>query len=391
MESNYRKKVLIGNIRQYGMVIALIFIVGMFQILTKGVLLVPQNVTNLIQQNSYILILSMGMLIAIVAGAFDLSVGSVAAFSGAVAAVLCIRMQTGIFVSILLSIGIGILVGAFHGYFISYIKVPAFIVTLAGMLIFRGLTQVLLQGRTLAPFPQKFKLISTGFVPDLFPGYGVHITTILIGLIIGILIAITSILKRKKKTALGVPVMAMKFFVLQLALIFASINVFTYWLAKYKGLPNVLVLILGLYVFYTVITQNTIIGRHLYAMGGNEKAARLSGVKTKFVLFLAFTNMGLLSALAGIIFAGRLDAATPKAGTGFEMDAIAACYIGGASSSGGVGTIIGVIIGGLVMGVLNNGMSIMGINVDWQLAIKGIVLLLAVVFDVYSKSKSVTG
>lgn len=382
------KNIFKGNIRQYGMIIALLFIVTMFQILTDGILLVPQNVTNLIQQNSYILILSMGMMICIVAGAFDLSVGSIAAFVGSVAAVLSINMQLNTALSVIASLAVGILIGAIQGYFIAYVKVPAFIVTLSGMLIFRGLTQVILAGRTLAPFPKDFKLFSTGFIPDIFSFDGLHLTTILVGIVIALLIIFMQGLKRRKKNRLGISTTSPTFFILQNTAIFTVINMFTFWLARYKGLPMVLVLLFGMYIFYDFVTTKTVMGRHIYAMGGNEKAARLSGVRTNWVLFIAFVNMGFLSAVAGFIFAGRLDAATPKAGSGFELDAIAACYIGGASSSGGIGTILGVIIGGLVMGVLNNGMSIMGINVDWQLAIKGTVLLIAVVFDVYSKSKA---
>lgn len=385
------RSLLKGNIRQYGMIIALLFIVTMFQILTKGILLVPQNVTNLIQQNSYILILAMGMLVCIVAGAFDLSVGSIAAFVGSVAAVIAINMQLPTWLAVLAALLVGILIGMLQGYFISFVKVPAFIVTLSGMLVFRGLTQVVLAGRTLAPFPKEFKLFSTGFLPDYFNGKNIHLTTILVGIVVSFVLVFMQGVKRHNKRKLGVKSSTAGMFLFQSAGTFAVINLFTYWLARYKGLPMVLVLLFVLYVVYDFITTKTIIGRHVYAMGGNEKAARLSGVSTNWVLFIAFVNMGFLSAVAGVIFTGRLDAATPKAGTGFELDAIAACYIGGASSSGGIGTILGVIIGGLVMGVLNNGMSIMGVNVDWQLAIKGAVLLIAVVFDVYSKSKSKAG
>jgi len=377
-----------GNIRQYAMVFALLFIVIMFQILTNGVLLLPQNVSNLVQQNSYILILGMGMLICIVAGAFDMSVGSVAAFVGAVSAVLAINLQLDTFSSVGLAILVGVLIGAMQGYFIAYVKVPAFIVTLAGMLVFRGLTQVVLAGRTLAPFPPEYKVVSTGFLPDVLGGEGLHLTTIAIGLLLSFLLVGLQLRKRRKKRKLGMEVSSQLLFAVQAIAIVAVLNGFTYWLALYKGMPTVLILLFVMYVFYDFMTTKTVLGRHIYAMGGNEKAARLSGVSTNRVLFLAFVNMGLLAAIAGIVFTGRLDAATPKAGTGFELDAIAAAYIGGASSSGDIGTILGVIIGGLVMGVLNNGMSIMGVNVDWQLAIKGTVLLVAVVFDVYSKSKT---
>lgn len=388
---NKLKSILKGNIRQYAMIIALLFIVIMFQILTKGVLLLPQNVTNLIQQNSYVLILAMGMLICIVAGVFDLSVGSIAAFVGAISAVFAINLQMNTMLSIFLALIIGALAGAVQGYFIAYAKVPAFIVTLSGMLVFRGLTQVILAGRTLAPFPDDYKIVSTGFLPDFFQVKGLHFTTIVIGLAVSIILVVLRAIKRNKKMKLRIEVISKPLFILQMLAIVVIFNIFTYWLALYKGLPTVLLLLFAMYAFYAFVTSKTVIGRHIYALGGSEKAARLSGVNTKRVLFAAFVNMGFLSAAAGIVFAGRLNAATPKAGTGFELDAIAACYIGGASSSGGVGTVIGAIIGGLVMGVLNNGMSIMGVNVDWQLAIKGVVLLVAVLFDVYSKSKSKAG
>jgi len=388
---NKLKSILKGNIRQYAMIIALLFIVIMFQILTKGVLLLPQNVTNLIQQNSYVLILAMGMLICIVAGVFDLSVGSIAAFVGAVSAVFAINLQMNTVLSIILALIIGTLAGAVQGYFIAYAKVPAFIVTLSGMLVFRGLTQVILAGRTLAPFPDDYKIVSTGFLPDFFHGKGLHITTIVIGISVSVILVLLRAIKRNKKKRLRIEVISKSSFALQMVLIVIVFNIFTYWLALYKGLPTVLLLLFAMYAFYAFVTSRTVIGRHIYALGGSEKAARLSGVNTRQVLFATFANMGFLSAAAGIVFAGRLNAATPKAGTGFELDAIAACYIGGASSSGGVGTVIGAIVGGLVMGVLNNGMSIMGVNVDWQLAIKGVVLLVAVLFDVYSKSKSKAG
>lgn len=385
------KNLMRGNIRQYGMIVALVVIVIIFQVLTEGILLVPQNVTNLIQQNSYILILAIGMLICIVAGQFDLSIGSVAALIGAISAVITINWQLNTGVAILVALLVGAAIGAMQGYFIAFVKVPAFIVTLAGMLIFRGLTQVVLSGRTLSPFPKDFKVLSTGFLPSIFEFRELHGASILFGLLVSATVVLMQLMKRKKKSKLGTPVSSVALFVASNTLSVVIINVFTIWLSKYKGLPIVLVLLFVMYIIYDFLTTRTVLGRHVYAMGGNEKAARLSGVNTNWVLFFAFTNMGFLAAVAGILFAGRLDAATPKAGIGFELDAIAACYIGGASSSGGVGTILGVIIGGLVMGVLNNGMSIMGINVDWQLAIKGVVLLGAVVFDIYSKSRSRIG
>lgn len=385
------KDMIKGNFRQYAMVIALVLITMLFGITTKGVLLVPQNVSNLIQQNSYILILAMGMLLCILTGNIDLSVGSVAALVGAIAAVLAIKLHVNPWLTILISLLVGAAIGAFQGVVIAYVKVPAFIATLAGMLMFRGLTLITLVGRTLAPFPKSFQFISSGFMPDFFNIPGIHFTSIVIGFLCCPVVLYVLIKKRRDRINHNLHVSALSLFVVQLFLSLSMLMFFVYWLALYRGLPTVLILLLLLFLIYNFITKRTVTGRHLYALGGNAKAARLSGVKTKKMLFLAFTNMGLLSALAGIVFAGRLNAGTPKAGTGFELDAIAACFIGGASASGGIGTVAGAIIGGLLMGILNNGMSILGVNVDWQQTIKGFVLLLAVVFDVYSKSKSKTG
>ncbi len=378
------------QMRQYAMVVALVAITILFQIMTGGILLKPLNVTNLILQNSYILVLAIGMLLCILSGGnIDLSVGSVAAFVGAVSATFIITWGMPVGIAIILSLVVGALVGAWQGYWIAYVRIPAFIVTLSGMLVFRGFTMVILKGRTLAPFPKSFQKISSGFMPDfLSSGEGLHIATIVIGLIASVLFVISAWKDRKGKIKYDFEVPSFAAFIAKVAVIMVVINAFTYWLARYKGIPNVAVLLVFLILAYSFITNKTIIGRHIYAFGGTEKAARLSGVKTNRVLFGVYLNMGVLAALAGIIFAGRLNAATPKAGNLFELDAIAACYIGGASATGGVGTIVGAIIGGLIMGVLNNGMSIMGVSIDWQQAIKGLVLLFAVAFDVYNKSKS---
>jgi len=381
------KTLLKNNIRQYGMIIALISIMLFFQIMTHGILFDPLNITNMILQNSYILILAIGMLLVIVAFHIDLSVGSTVALVGAISAILAINLKVNFFIAIIISLIVGGLVGAFQGWWISYVKMPAFIVTLGGMLLFRGLTMVLLGGKSLAPYPKEFQLIASGFVPDIFKCGNIHLLTVLIG-IIGSFIFIYSEWKtRKSQLKYEFEVLPMKFFISKLLLIIFAINWFTITLALYKGVPNVLVLLFILIVIYTFFTKKTVIGRHIYALGGNEKAASLSGIKTKKLVFWVFVNMGVLAALSGIVFAARLNAATPKAGTSFELDAIAACFIGGASTSGGKGTIIGAIIGGLFMGVLNNGMSLVGLGIDWQQAIKGIVLLLAVAFDLMTKSK----
>ena len=378
-----------NNLRQNGMVMALIFIMVLFQILTGGILFRSMNVNNLVLQNAYVMILATGMLLCILTGNIDLSIGSVVAFVGAVAAVMMVDWGFPVPLTILIALIIGILVGAFHGYFIAYMHIPAFIVTLAGMLIWRGLTMVILKGQTKSPFEKSFQALAAGYLPggDLHFG-GFNAIAIILGFIVSILFIINLISSRKNKMKYGFEVVSFWIELIKIAFIVLAINLLTFSLADYNGIPIVLILLVGMILLYTFITQRTIIGRHIYALGGNEKAARLSGVKTQRVMFLVYTNMGMLSALAGIVVAGRLNAAGPKAGTNFELDAIASCFIGGASASGGVGTIIGAIIGGLVMGILNNGMSIMGVSVDWQQTIKGVVLLLAVIFDVATKKKS---
>ncbi|WBL46690.1 sugar ABC transporter permease [Clostridium estertheticum] len=382
------KKLLGGNLNQYSMVIALVGIMIFFQIGSGGILFKPLNITNLILQNSYILILALGMLLVIVAFQIDLSVGSIAAVVGALAGIMIINHNMSVPLGITIVLIVGALFGAWQGFWIAYVRIPAFITTLAGMMVFRGLTYVSLDGTSIAPFPKSFQLMSTGFIPDFFNGNGFHITTMLIGIIITVIYVVSEIKKRATQKKFKFEVSSPIALTLKMGAIIIILNVFCYIMASYKGLPNVLVLLAILVVFYTFIMTKTTFGRHIYALGGNEKAARLSGVKTKWVVFLVFVNMGLLSALAGLVFAARLNSATPNAGVGFELDAIAACFIGGASTAGGIGTIMGAMIGGLFMGVMNNGMSLMGVGIDWQQTIKGLVLLFAVAFDVYSKSKT---
>lgn len=376
------------NIRQYGMIIALIFITVLFQILTGGILLKPLNITNLILQNSYILVLAIGMVLVIITGHIDLSVGSIAAFIGALAAIMMVDLQWPTFLAIIISLVIGGLIGAWQGFWVAYVKIPAFIVTLAGMLLFRGLTMIVLGGQSIAPFPKSFQRISSGFIPDWFGGGSLHTLTVLLGLILSLLLIWQEWKERRTQLKYQFEVAPVWMFVTKLVLLVAVINVFTFVLATYNGLPNILIILFFLIVIYSFVMNRMVAGRHIYALGGNEKAAKLSGVKTKKVTFWVFVNMGALAALSGLIFAARLNSATPKAGTNFELDAIAACFIGGASASGGIGTVIGAIIGGLVMGVMNNGMSLIGLGVDWQQGIKGLVLLLAVAFDIYNKSKT---
>jgi len=378
-----------SNIREYGMLIALIAVMIFFQIRTDGILMKPVNITNLVLQNSYVIIMALGMLLIIVSGWIDLSVGSVAAFVGAIAGVMMVKWGWNWALTILLCLIVGGVIGAWQGYWVAYVKIPAFIVTLAGMLIFRGLTLVMVRGEAIGPFPVQFGRMSTGFIPDFFKMEGFHLTTIVIGVIISILLIWSDLRTRRNQLKYGFEVTPFYFFVAKQVLITVAIMGFCYLMASYKGIPNVLVIMFPFVAAYAFLTNQTVIGRRIFAMGGNEKAARLSGVNTPRLLFLTFVNMGVLAALAGMIVAARLNSATPNAGEGFELDVIAACFIGGASASGGIGTIIGAVVGAFFIGVMNNGMSILGVGIDWQQAIKGFVLLIAVFFDVYNKNKSV--
>jgi putative multiple sugar transport system permease protein len=378
-----------NNIRQYGMVIALAFIMTLFSILTKGIMFAPMNITNLVLQNSYVLILAIGMLLVIVTGGIDLSVGSVAGFVGAVSAVFMVDYGMPVVYAMLIAVLIGAVAGAFQGYFVAFLRIPAFIVTLAGMLIFRGLTMSILQAQTKSPFEKSFQALAAGYLPLMdFRWDKLNVIALVAGILASVILAVVILHSRRTKMKYHFEVMPLWLDVAKIVIIIAAINLLTYKFAGYNGLPIILLILVALILIYTFITQRTIVGRHIYALGGNEKAARLSGVKTDQVKFWVYVNMGVLAAIAGLIVAGRLNAATPKAGNGFELDAIGACFIGGASTSGGIGTVIGTIVGGFVMAVLNNGMSIMGVSVDWQQTIKGLVLLFAVWFDVYTKTRS---
>ena len=376
-----------SNIREYGMLIALIAVMVFFQIRT-GILFKPVNITNLVLQNSYVITMALGMLLIIVSGWIDLSVGSVVAMVGALAAVLMVRYDVPWGLTVVIALLVGALIGAFQGYWVAYLKIPAFIVTLAGMLIFRGLTLVLLQGESVGPFPVGFQKISSGFVPDIFNYPGFHMTTFLVGIIFSVILILLDVRARRNQQKYGFEVTPFYFFVLKNIIIVAAVMGLCYLMASYKGFPNVLILLFVLIGGYHFVTTQGVIGRRIYAMGGNEKAARLSGVNTQRLLFYTFINMGVLAALAGLIVAARLNSATPNAGDSMELDVIAACFIGGASASGGIGTVIGAVVGAFMIGVLNNGMSILGVGIDWQKIVKGVVLLIAVLFDVYNKNKS---
>ena len=377
-----------ANLRQYGMLLSLFAIMLFFEFATDGTLLRPLNLTNLVLQNSYIVIMALGMLLVIVTGHIDLSVGSVAGFIGAIAAVLMVRYGVHFIPAALVCLVLGGLIGAAQGYWVAYFRIPSFIVTLAGMLVFKGLALAVLQGQSVGPFPPTFQKLSSGFIPELFPGAGaLYPTSLLIGAVLALGLVYVSVKTRARRASHGVEVEPAGFFALKNAMLFGVIMFFTYLIASHRGLPNVLVIMTALIALYGFVTARTTIGRQIYAVGGNEKAAKLSGIKTERLTFLTFVNMGMLAALAGLVFAARLNTATPKAGAGFELDVIAACFIGGASAYGGVGRVAGAVIGALIMGVMNNGMSILGIGIDYQQVIKGLVLLGAVCLDVYNQRR----
>ena len=378
----------LSDLGSNGIFIALIAVIVLFTILTNGVLLRPQNISNLVVQNGYILVLAIGMVMVIIAGHIDLSVGSVAAFIGAVSGVFAVSWGLPWWLAIILSLAIGALVGAWQGFWIAFVGIPAFIVTLAGMLIFRGLALVVLGNANIGSFPPEYRALGNGFVSGVFGSSNPDVFTLLIGVAAIVLLVVQQVRVRAGRQKYAQEVDPLVWFIVKLVLIAAGIGLFTYALASYKGIPVTLIVLAVLVLVYGVVMNRSVFGRHIYAIGGNRHAAELSGIKTRRVDFWLFVNMGLLAALAGLIFTARLNLAGPKAGDGFELEAISAAFIGGAAVQGGVGTIGGAIIGGLIIGVLNNGMSIMGIGIEWQQAVKGLVLLLAVAFDVYNKRRS---
>ncbi|WP_029009085.1 multiple monosaccharide ABC transporter permease [Azospirillum halopraeferens] len=376
-----------GHLREYSILIALVAIMAFFQVVTDGILLRPINLTNLVLQNSYIIIMALGMLLVVVSGHIDLSVGSVMGFIGALAAVLMVQFGVHFIIAGAICLLTGCLIGAAQGYWIAYFRIPSFIVTLAGMLVFKGLSLALLQGQSLGPFPEGFRLLSSGFVPDIPGVEGFNLLCLLVGAGLAAAMVVMALRGRARDRRHGTADEPVAVFALKHGLIAAAIVYLAWLMAEYRGLPNVLIVMALLIAVYSFVTGRTTIGRRIYAIGGNEKAARLSGIPTERLTFLTFVNMGFLAALAGLVFAARLNTATPKAGLGFELDVIAAVFIGGASMSGGVGTIMGAVVGAFIMGVTNNGMSILGIGIDWQQLIKGLVLLAAVIFDVTNKSR----
>ena len=401
-----------------GMLIALLIVVVFFQITTNGVMLKSLNVTNVFLQNGYILVMALGMLLVIVIGHIDLSVGSVAGFLGAITAVLMVGVEVPVFGEVqldpLLAVAVtliaGGLIGVWQGWWIAYLRVPSFIVTLAGMLLFRGATLFMLGGQPVGPFPESFRAISSGFIPELFPkvadpfgsatppiaigplvlpvgGDPLSLTTLLAGAILSGFVVFLGWRSRREQVKYGFAVPSMAQFWLRNAGIILGIMFIAYRLAGYKGLPIVALISFILIGVYMFLTLKTTIGRRIYAVGGNAKAATLSGVNAKWMVFLVFINMGVLTALGGMIIAARFNSATPKAGYGFELDVIAATFVGGASAYGGVGTVAGTVIGALFFGLLNIGMGVMSIPIDYQFMVKALVLLIAVYFDIRGKTR----
>jgi len=379
----------LSALKQYSMLIALLAVIVTFTITTGGKILFPDNVRNLIFQNAYVVILAVGMLLCILTGGnIDLSVGSVAGFIGAIAGKLIIENKFNVYVSIVICLIFGILVGMWQGFWIAYVKIPPFIVTLTGMLIFKGLNLIILGAMTLSPYPDSFLVLTTKSFPSIGKFQGLDLTSMLTGIVVVIIFAAATTFTRIRKTKKGYENDSIIGFLLKLILMGAAVIFIAYKLASSIGMPTVLLVLAIITLAYAYLTNKTVAGRYLYAIGGNQKAARLSGINTNKAFFLVYTNMGFLAAVCGLVTAARLNSSTPTAGQGYEMDAIASCFIGGASAYGGIGTVSGALIGAAFMGVLNMGMSIMGVAPEVQSVVKGLVLLLAVAFDVVSKRKT---
>ena len=376
------------DIRQYGILAALVIIMLLFEVLTGGRLLMPGNVNNLIQQNSYVLILAIGMVMVIIGGHIDLSVGSLVAMVGAVTALGMNNWGLPWWAAVLLALLTGCLLGAWQGFWVAYMGIPAFIVTLAGMLLFRGLTLVLLHGGTIGGLPESFVTIGAGWLPPVLGAANkLDVLTLALGGLVALGVATQLIRSRISREKQGFPVEGPVSFWAKIIVAVVAIMALCWQLASYSGMPVILIILAFLILAYTFVLNRTVFGRHVYAIGGNLFSAVMSGVKTKRVNFLIFVNMGMLAALAGVGSTSRAGSAVASAGQNYELDAIAAVFIGGAAVQGGVGTVIGAVIGGLVMGVLNMGLSILSVDAAWQMAIKGLVLLLAVAFDLINKRR----
>ncbi len=384
------KKTVNMDLKQYGMFLILIGIFLLFYITTKGANAVPFNINNLIMQNGYVVILAIGMLLCVLTGNIDLGVGSVVAVTGSVAGIIMIDYKMNMWVAIIAALAVGIITGLFAGFFIAYLSIPPFVVTLATMLMGRGLTYTLLQAQTKGPFTDSYNFVGAGFLPTFkiaFMDGTLDLVSIAVAILASIALIVSEIKDYRTKKKYNFAVYPVWQIALKLVIMLFIIWFFFTKLAMCNGLPFVLLIMAILIFAYGFITSKTVAGRQIYALGGNRKAANLSGIDTNKVFFWVYVNMGFLSSIAGIVLAARNGSATPKAGDGFEMDAIASCYIGGAAVAGGAGSIVGAVVGAFIMGILNNGMSLMGFTTDVQKIFKGVVLLLAVTLDVLSKRK----
>lgn len=384
---NTVKKIFGGDARQLGMIFALVALIILFQIITGGLTLTPDNVNNIIQGNAYVLVLAIGMVLVIIAGHIDLSVGSVAAAVGIVVAIAMRDWNLPWFVGVLLGLVVGAVIGTWQGIWVAYVGIPAFIVTLAGMLIFRGLNQFVGKSNSI-PVSNDFQQIGGGTLPEVGPSTGYNNLTVLLGILICAGIVYGTIRGRQRLVSIGATTEDAWITWTRLTLICVAVMATMLLFASgRKGFPVAGLILVALVVIYGFLSTRTVIGRHIYAVGGNRHAAELSGVQSKKINFFVIANMAVLAALAGMMFVARSTASGPFDGVGWELDAIAAVFIGGAAVSGGVGTVVGSIVGGLVMAILNNGLQLKGVGADATQIIKGLVLLAAVAFDVYNKTQ----
>lgn len=376
------------NIREYGMYIALVVIILIFAIITEGVFISPRNISKLLDQTGYIIVLAIGMTLIIICKYIDLSVGFLAGFLGAVAAIFMTRYGMSEWIVIPIILVFGLIIGSINGFMVGKLQIPAYVVSLAGMFIFRGLLlMVTLKTGTIIVPNEGFNEIGNGFIPDPFGGKNVHILTLILGVIAILAFIYGSIRGRKNKIKYQFDVISTPLFIIKLVFISIIIACISWIIAEYNGLSWTVVICLAVVMIYHFITQKTTLGRHIYAVGGNGAAAELAGISVKKITYIIFASMGMLSALSGILYTSRLKSALTTAGTLFELDAIAAAFIGGASANGGVGKVTGSVVGALVMMSLTSGMNLEGIDISYQYVIRGAVLVLAVFFDVTTRSR----
>jgi len=380
---------LFDNARKNGILLAFVVVVVVFSIM-QPMFLSPANLTNLVLQYSYVLILALGMLMVIVLAQIDLSVGSVIALTGAVAAVVCVRGGAPWWMGVLAALVVGLLVGAWQGFWVAVVGIPGFIVSLGGMLIFRGLAQLILDYKSLSPFGGTYYNIANGFINGVLGGNGYDVFTLVVFAIAVVAFAISQWRGRMGQLKYNQAVSPLPLFIAKIVVVAVVAMAFAWQISHNRGLPFILILLAVLILIYGMIMGRTGFGRSIYAIGGNILAAQLSGVKVKWVTFWTFVNMGFLASVAGVVFSARMNGAQPGAGNGFELDAIAACFIGGASTTGGIGRISGAVIGGLIMAVISNGMQLMGVSQGVQPVVKGLILTLAVAFDLFNKRRSST-